>query len=491
MIRAGADHNFGFAALGFTAVIVALGIALLNVGPEYALPGGLFWSALPMTVALLLIPTVRVFTFGWRATMHAENLLMLALVHWILLDLLQETYPLPFVDQVDVQYAFIAIAAMAAGIWLGVMLPAPPPPAVIIKASRIEFGARKIFRAIVICFVLATFNYVYQSDFDPVVIWNGLGAPRFGAPWSRGALGGWSAFLDQLQYFGFVLPSLTVMLAVRKRKWISPLVIVAILLCSVFLAFQIQAGGRRVIGMILGAALLTWLMLTARISIARLILIGATLIGIVTLLQIVLYMRSVGMDVYMNQDSERYQDSSYYHVDDNFLRLAQIVHFFPNVMEYVGAQQIVYAIALPIPRVLWPGKPVDAGYSLTGMLGRHDVTLTSSIVGELYASWGLMAVLMGGIVLGFLAKSWSAILYLGVNSNGKVIYSLGVMVLFVGMRSLQDLVILSYGIGAWIIVGLVVTGAKRRAVRRRRLQDEIVTSSQDRRRLYEERRQKQ
>ena len=39
---------------------------------------------------------------------------------------------------------------------------------------------------------------------------------RWSAPWGRGQLGGWDAFLDQMQYFGYVLPSLTALLIARR-----------------------------------------------------------------------------------------------------------------------------------------------------------------------------------------------------------------------------------------------------------------------------------
>jgi hypothetical protein len=166
----------------------------------------------------------------------------------------------------------------------------------------------------------------------------------------------------------------------------------------------------------------------------------------------------MGLDNYIQNREEiaAENDADYIHVDDNFLRLAQIVNLFPEEVDYVGMKQIVYVIVRPIPRAIWPDKPLDPGYSLSELVGMESVSLTTSIVGELYATWGLTTVLFGGIFLGSLAKSWNSVLRVSKGNNGKLIYALGIMVLFVGVRSMNDLVIMSYSILAWTLISLTL-----------------------------------
>ena len=104
------------------------------------------------------------------------------------------------------------------------------------------------------------FYYAYSSDFDPSLMIAALGWCRFCAPWSTGTFGGWDAFFVNLKYFGYVLPSLTVLLA-HREGWVRPKAIVSAILSLIFVVFLAQEGGRRVIGVTVGAGIITWLLL--------------------------------------------------------------------------------------------------------------------------------------------------------------------------------------------------------------------------------------
>ena len=54
----------------------------------------------------------------------------------------------------------------------------------------------------------------------------------------------------------------------------------------------------------------------------------------------------------------------YLHVDDNFLRLAQVIQLVPAQHDYVYLQQLIFTAVRPVPRVFWPGKPIDPGFDL-------------------------------------------------------------------------------------------------------------------------------
>ena len=141
------------------------------------------------------------------------------------------------------------------------------------------------------------------------------------------------------------------------------------------------------------------------------------------------------------------------------------MHFIPDVQPYVGLQPLFYASTLSIPRVLWPDKPSDPGYNLTTLLGWSDVSLTTSIIGELYAMHGLIVVFLGGLVFGGLANMWNKILALP--GTGKfVIYVIGIMVLFAGLRSMLDLVFMSYSLIAWLVIARLFPRSKGRTVAR-------------------------
>ena len=203
---------------GAGLVLAALLVALAFVPDDYVPAGALFNSALALTIGLLAGPALRITFGGGGEVMRAEHFLMLALVYWILLDLLQKTYPLALVSKDDVETAFIAIALTAVGIWIGVALPALKLPTILTRASSQEFEPQQLYNAIWICFLLSTFYYGYEAGFNPLTIVDNLIAPRWKAVWTRAALGDWTSLIEQLQYFGYVLPSLTVMLATEPNQ---------------------------------------------------------------------------------------------------------------------------------------------------------------------------------------------------------------------------------------------------------------------------------
>ena len=78
---------------------------------------------------------------------------------------------------------------------------------------------------------------------------------------------------------------------------------------------------------------------------------------------------------------------------------------------------------------------------------------------------GLIVVFIGGLVFGRIANMWNKIL--AVPGVGKsMIYSVGIMVLFAGLRSMQDLVIMSYGLLGWFVIASLLRSARSRAVAR-------------------------
>jgi hypothetical protein len=450
-------------ALGAVATALGTIVAILSIPDDPNPRGALFWPAVWCSLGLLTAPVL-----GLRKTTQAilrtENLLMIGLIYWLLLDLLQGAYALEDMSNDDVTLAFTGIGAFATGLWVGMQGTGWSLPQVVLRAAKQQFSSGGLFGAVWIAFFLGIFWYAYSSDFDTSLMSAGLGSCRFCAPWSTGTLGGSEAFLVNLKYFGYVLPSLTVLLA-HREGWFRAKAIVSAILSLVFVAFLTQEGGRRVVGVTVGAAIITWLLLQGRLRPKFLVggLIGVTIL--LVSMELMLEYRGVGFSADIHVVNASYQPDAVVHVDDNFLRLSQIVHFIPDVQPYLDLQPLTYALTLPIPRVLWPGKPSGPGYSLPEMLGLPGVSLTTSIIGDLYTMHGLVAVFIGGLVFGRLASMWNKVL--AVPGVGKAImYGFGVMVLFAGLRSMQDLIIMSYGLLGWLVIASLLRSTKSTTVAR-------------------------
>jgi hypothetical protein len=125
----------------------------------------------------------------------------------------------------------------------------------------------------------------------------------------------------------------------------------------------------------------------------------------------------------------------------------------PESHSYVYEKQIFFILIRPIPRVFWEGKPINPGFDLGDILGESGLSLSSSVIGELYLSFGFIAVLIGGLIFGRLAGMFSELLLPLPGSAQTLVYSLAAMTLVAGVRSLLELVLMSYMLLAWIIVG--------------------------------------
>jgi hypothetical protein len=219
------------------------------------------------------------------------------------------------------------------------------------------------------------------------------------------------------------------------------------------LLFLSQGGGRRIIGVTVGAAIIVWVQAQPGMKIRKLAVSLVAVIALLWAMQFMLNIRGGGYQNFIENGS----DYDYLHVDDNFLRLAQTIQLIPAEHDYVYSKQLVFAVIRPVPRVLWPGKPIDPGFDLPTMLGMKGVSLSSSIVGEWYITYGWAAMLFGGWLHGRLAASANQLREYGRSAANPIVFALVIMILVSGMRSMQDLIIMSYAIFAWWAVNRLVS----------------------------------
>jgi oligosaccharide repeat unit polymerase len=430
--------------VGFASALLATLIATVAFFPEQPGPrGALMVPALILTIGLLVVPALRVLSTSNEVT-NSENFVMIGFVFWLLLDLLQGAYDLREASNDALREALASIGVSAAAVWVGLLGRPWRAPGWLVEVTNRPLEARTINRLVPICFVLGMFNFAYSVDFDIPEMFSYLGASRWAAPWARGQLGGWNAFIDQMPYFGYVLPSLTALLIV-KQGLLRPTTLMAIACSVIMLLFLSQGGGRRLIGVTVGAALLVWVQAHPGMRFKNIIIVGVGAIALAWASQFILNIRSAGIDAFRERGSEY----DYLHVDDNFLRLAQVIEMVPAQRPYVGSGMVTYAIVRPIPRVFWPNKPVDSGFDLSTEVRLKGVSLSMSIIGEWYISWGWPAIIIGGWLHGRLAKAANTLREQGIANRNPIVYGLAVMVLVAGMRSMLDLIIMSYALVAW------------------------------------------
>ena len=96
-----------------------------------------------------------------------------------------------------------------------------------------------------------------------------------------------------MQYFGYVLPSLTALLIARRGFNFADVALRSSA-SGVMLAFLSQGGGRRIIGVTVGAAIIVWIQAQPDIKVrtpgrSR----GAAVVGLLTAMQFMLNIRTV------------------------------------------------------------------------------------------------------------------------------------------------------------------------------------------------------
>jgi oligosaccharide repeat unit polymerase len=453
-----------YPAIGIAAAIVAT-FAAVNLIPEHPEPeGALFWPALVLSFGLLVAPIFAALRQP-KALLRAEHLLVIAPVYWLLLDLLQGAYSMAGISHTEIESAFISIGVFVCCIWLGSIGRSWRVPAFIRNSVAKDLPSSVYFYLAIASFLLGISKFAAATDFNVIAMFRYLGSGRWEAPWTRGQLGGWDAFLDHLQYFGYLTAVLTVVVG-RRMGWRNWRTLVSALLSVVMAMFLAQSGSRRVIGVVVGMALVFWILgQDSGVKLKHALMATVTLIALLIAMQIMLQYRNVGLTVALSEpaiEDDALPPNEYVHVDDNFYRLCQVIQLIPSTHPYVYHGYLLYAVVRPIPRVLWPDKPVDAGFDLTRAVGDQEVSYSCSVIGELYMSLGLLGVAIGGWLYGRLAAFANGVLTQSAGLGVVVIYSIGVMALFSGTRSLVELVLVSYVIVAWVVLSRLF-GAHRRA----------------------------
>lgn len=444
--------DYAFNLLGIIAGCIA---AMTLLPADYYEPGRIRLSAVCLAAGLLAGPIVRSST-DIRIWLRTETVMMVGLVYWLLTEPLFPNYRAYELTRPGVLRAFAYIALFAGGIqvgsWLSVLRsPKDRPP------ISGDFSTEWLFGALMICSGLGLMAKFIPCGFSPVCVIGDLYGSRGGGVGHRGVLGDSSAFTYHLQYFGYLSLPLTVALHHRIGR-IDWRVILGFVLGFLLLLFLVKGGGRRLVGMVVGASLLTWLLLQPRLGLKQFAVAGASGLLLLMLMEIMLTFRKAGSGVIGSfltgraLDDEPFGDGI--RVDNNFRSLVKTLDLIPEFESHTGWKAIIYWAVRPIPRVLWPDKPINPGINIPYKLHERwgdGFTLTISAIGDWYISFGTAAILVASVSTGFVAAlvvdTWFR-----PSIRHKVLYSLALMCLFIGERSYLELIVMSYPILALLLV---------------------------------------
>jgi hypothetical protein len=141
--------------------------------------------------------------------------------------------------------------------------------------------------------------------------------------------------------------------------------------------------------------------------------------------------------------------------DNNMYLFCLMVKSYPDRYSYEGFNDFFAVLTNPIPRSLWPDKPVlngaqdidhQSSFVLSGPLTMGTTSLSYSIVGDAYKAGGLFGLITYALLYSAFLLYFDGILYYARKSNPLSIAILGMalFLVFWGYRALFALVSFVY-----------------------------------------------
>ena len=294
------------------------------------------------------------------------------------------------------------------------------------------------------------FGYLYvllSVHFDPTQLWSKMWDPRFMTPWQRGRLGNWWSFLEELKLLLYAAAAIGGYIEARPREFGKlRRVFVAGVLAFTFL-FGVGGGGRNVVVIQTGLFLMAFVLANRKPLNFKLIVFGmVALVGLWVTIGYMLQFRNFGMRAAVEGTVNSARVTEKTMIDNNMYSIAGVIDAFPEYHQYPGFGVVWTSIVHPIPRAIWPGKPVDWKHNIEDALGVKGATVAVTFVGESYLMAGFATTLLVSLIFGAVASAWTRI-GLSVRTNtGLIFYVSGFYAVTLGMRSLQ-----------WITVAVLPT----------------------------------
>ncbi|MBV8588438.1 MAG: hypothetical protein JO308_19310, partial [Verrucomicrobia bacterium] len=406
---------------------------------------------------------------NWRAVLRPDTVAFLALYGLTFLEFL---LPQPEVNDMTnagamrhaVLLALLAFGAMALGRHLSPKLPTglsglvqrPTPPSALLTIFWISF-------------FFGTFYMLLAVNFNPMEMIDRMMGPRFTQPWGRGRYGDFRALLNEVGAVINLVPPLAGLILSDRQRY-RPLTWMTVALVYGFCLFMGLAGSTR---NVLGAYIITFLIayslnLTRKRvpEFAVLCLIGVA--GFFVSSKIMLETRTIGLKEYLRsfetqgpkapelKFEEQAPETIYF--DLNLVNVAELSDVFPKTHAFLGFEVPYVAFTHPIPRAIWPGKPIGLSISMESALGvGPEMTVSSTFIGESYMAGGAFAVALTALFFGILTGWWGR-MAIGLSSAlGLLIYASGFLAVVISMRSLFTLTVTILPTTAAILMAMVFT----------------------------------
>lgn len=328
----------------------------------------------------------------------------------------------------------------------------------------------------IICFLLPIISFwIYYGSIE--IVWKAMTAGRSGGGGSglliRNEKGGDSSLLIPITWLWQLVPLVGTIYLTRAQKLFQPVSLIPFLLLSVVVISYFLGGSRGEMMSVIGAPI--FIILHQKWNLGLRVFLPITIVFglLIGIMELQVRFRGNLIDVLLNTEkavvNSGYSsitsfDITKTHRDNNFYLLSLLVNTYANEVEFEGFNTYYAIILNPIPRTIWPGKPIIGGavggvenqkkFVLKGPLIMGTTSLTTSVVGLGYMSsgyWGLVVVAFTYVVILLFFDS-SILLTSEKNVFKSSIIGAGVFLGFWGFRSFLALIIAIYPVLIYIII---------------------------------------
>ncbi len=290
------------------------------------------------------------------------------------------------------------------------------------------------------CLFVGFLYMLIAVHFNVVAMVRAFVAPRFAQPWGRDRLGNWKALLNELGMIINLVPPLAGIMMARRAQYPKGPLLLAMLGFLFVLFYGFTCGTRNVFATFLVTFLIGFGFALPPAQRKQIfVLAGVCAALLVASTVVMLRFRDVGFANWIQgggADMPAATEETM-HVDYNLSVMSALVDYFPAKHKFLGLEVAYIAIIHPIPRALWPNKPLGLSVSMESVAGADSGwTVASSLAGESYMMGGLTGIFLTGIFFGWLAGWWNGLASKRISEFGMMIYASGFFAAVISMRSL-------------------------------------------------------
>jgi hypothetical protein len=334
--------------------------------------------------------------------------------------------------------------------------------------TEIKLSSTFYFIVTIIVFAVPLIAFYFYYD-SLEVLWQAITGGRSGGGSAGGlliqeAVGNSSAFMLPFNWLWELTPLFGAIAFISAtHKWrFSPVISLVLGLLVIFVFFL--GGSRSTMVFVAAPVVFFFFYYNWDKGVKFWVLAGMLLFTVIGVMELQVRFRGNLLDVLADPAKAAYEqglssattfDPTESHRDNNMYLFCLLVQGYPDRYAYEGYDGFFAVLANPIPRAIWPSKPIMNGakdtshqplFVMDGPLLMGTTSLTYSIVGEAYQTDGMWGIIVYATVFALFMLSFDGITYYAKQRHVLSVGVLGISVFlaFWGYRGLFGLVSFLY-----------------------------------------------